>query len=74
LSQVHYSDAWSVHVCTWLQQAEHCNQEAIKSELVSSEQNEILTHLLTQKSNQADQVNLSSNYRCNHVSASQFIN
>ena len=74
MSQVHSANAWSLHVYSWLQQAECCNQEAAESESVSLKQSEILACLLAQKSDQADQVSLSSNCRCDHADASQFTN
>ena len=74
LLQVHCSDVQSAHVCTWLQQARHCNQKAARSESAFLRQSEILACLLIQKSDQIDQVSLSSNCRCDHISISQFIN
>jgi len=54
-----------------LQQAEHCNQEAAESESAFSKQNKVLACSLTQKSSQAEQVNLSSDNRHSHTDASQ---
>ena len=68
--QVYYSDAWSSHVHIELQQAEHCNQEAARLKLVSLRKSKILACLLTQKSNQAKQINFSSNNKYYHADTS----